>query len=292
MKKINFALIAIASFLAVQTSNAFGQHVLDSSNFHITWSKADHSNPERIDVLRWKGGPNLTRSAPGGHSCSGGDVEYFGNSWAGPNPDSGVLVGSGTQGRWTAGADGLSTVISSISRGCKYSLKVHVRTKYQLYNSGDDQDHVWMQRRFAFGTKAFAHDFRLYIPRLYPEDQFWQVLHPDASHTVLETENADNCGGGCQVTDWDGTWFAIHDPDNFRGMIVNRRASSFAVNLWVDNDMASDTDASSVLALQPAGGFTGSVIEVEKLCFYDSTNWSEQQQQQLQLPLGCDQPPK
>jgi hypothetical protein len=108
----------------------------------------------------------------------------------------------------------------------------------------------------------------------------------------LVAENVFDCNAGCQIADWDGTWFAIHDPNNFRGVIVHRKASSFAVNLWVDNDGGSWSNASSVLALQPAGGFTGSVTEVEKLCFYDSTNWSPKKQQQLKLPVGCRLPPK
>ena len=37
----------------------------------------------------------------------------------------------------------------------------------------------------------------------------------------------------------------------------------------VDQDSTSDTNASSVLLLQPGGGFTGRVAEKETLCFYN-----------------------
>ena len=296
MRRVSFTLVVIVSFLAVR-SNAFGQRVLESTQFHIEWSDTDPSDPERIDVLQWKGGPNLTLSFPGSSGCNRLDVEYFGNAWAPPDPGQGgiVLVGAGTQGSWTAAEDGLSTVIKSTSRGCQKPFKVHVRTKYTLYNvadSGYAEDHIRVERTFGFGTEAFPHDVRPYIPRLYPFDQFTQVLHPDATHNVLVTEDASQCAGGCQLSDWDGTWFAIHDPNDFRGVIVHRRASPFAVNLWVDFDGGSWSNASSVLALQPAGGFTGLVTEVEKLCFYDASNWSQKKQTLLNLPLGCRLPPK
>jgi hypothetical protein len=45
--------------LMMQPSAAFGQHVLDSTNFHIEWGNVDPNNPERVDVLQWKGGLNL-----------------------------------------------------------------------------------------------------------------------------------------------------------------------------------------------------------------------------------------
>jgi hypothetical protein len=301
MRRASFTLIVIALFL-IARPRAFGQHVLDSTNFHIEWSDGDPANPEEIDVLQWKG-QNWTNSwNPGG--CGGNSDFYSGNAWAPPDPAAGgiVLVGAGSQGTWTEGVDGLSAVIKSISRGCSSSGQVHVRTKYKLYNAGSArdtirpqcmQDHIWLKRSFAFGAKAFTYDFRPYMPRLYPRSQFRQVLHPDVTHSVLVTEDANLCEYGCQVSDWDGTWFAIHDPDNFRGVIVHREASTFAVNLWVDLDGGgSQTNASSVLALQPDGGFTGSVTEVEKLCFYDTTNWSQKKQERLELPLGCRVPPK
>ncbi|MBP1704108.1 MAG: hypothetical protein H6Q38_3215 [Chloroflexi bacterium] len=100
------------------------------------------------------------------------------------------------------------------------------------------------------------------------------MIHPDASGSVLITESTDACGYGCKVTDWDGTWFAIHDPATGMGMIVNHVASPFSVALWIDNDSGSFTNASSVLLLPPPGGFTGSVTETEYLYFYDSSTWT------------------
>jgi len=304
MRSVNVALMVITLFLAVTLNNAFGQHVLNSTSFHIEWSDVDPSDPERIDVLQWKGGPNLTLSYPAAPGCNHLDVEYFGNAWAPPDPGQGgiVLTGAGTRGAWKAGEDGLSAIIKSISRACTDSIDIQVRTWYRLNNAGDagnqiapewnTENNIRVQRWFDFGTNAFPHDFRPYIPRLYPFNQFTQVLHPNAGHSVLVTEDGYQCGAGCQISDWDGTWFAIHDPSNFSGVIVHRKASPFAVNLWVDFDAGSLTNASSVLALQPDGGFTGLVTEVEKLCFYDASDWSQKKAEDLKLPDGCQVAPK
>jgi hypothetical protein len=75
---------------------------------------------------------------------------------------------------------------------------------------------------------------------------------------------------------------AIHDPASGQGMIV-RHLSSSPVALWVDMDGGSQTTASGVLLLQPPGGFTGTVVENESLCFYDSQIWTPS----LALPAGC-----
>jgi hypothetical protein len=289
MRRASLTLMVIVLFLTSRSSNAFGQHVLDSTNFHIEWSDVVPGDPEQIDVLQWKGGWSVGLSFSG--ACNFLWPEYFGNALVPPDPMR-SLVGSGTTGSWTPGADGLSATIKSIATGCDYSLNVPVATKYRLFSNDQcAENHILVGRVFGFGTTPFTYDFRPYVPRLYPRDQFWQVLHPDSTHSVLAVENANDCESGCQISNWDGTWFATHDPNKFRGVIVYRRASSFAVNLWVDLDGSSWSNSSSVLLLQPAGGFTGSVTEVEGLCFYDATNWSQQQQEHLQLPVGCQQPP-
>ena len=66
-------------------------------------------------------------------------------------------------------------------------------------------------------------------------------------------------------------------------MIVRHASSSNPVALWVDMDGVSQTTASGVLLVQPAGGLTGTVVETESLCFYDSSIWSPR----LTLPIGC-----
>src|SRR5262249_14107601 len=147
------------------------------------------------------------------------------------------------------------------STGCPpSSARVNVKTTYQFWKTGAPINRIKVNRVFTFKT-PFSKDFRPYIPRLLV-NAFSQVLHPNASGTNLVTESTFSCPFGCLVTNWEGnnaaiSWFAIHDPNSGQGLIIRRTPSTFPIALWIDNDGGSSTNASSVLALQPSGGFTG-----------------------------------
>ncbi|MFA5938631.1 MAG: hypothetical protein WC809_04675 [Sinimarinibacterium sp.] len=263
-------------------------------NLRVVWNVDD---PERIDLIQWNPSgltgsePNLTNAgSTGTPPCHGGDLEYFGNSWAPPDPPSGkVLIGAGTTGIRERGPDN-KIVITSRSTDCPpVSAEVSVSTTYKFWQGGSPVNRMKVTRSFAFDT-ALDRNFRPFVPRLYPVSTYSQVLHPNADGSILLTKSVGGsaCPFGCIVTDWAGdnavmSWFAIHDPVGGQGMIVRRTPSSFPVALWIDWDGASFTNASSVIALQPAGGFTGEVEEEEFLCFYDSGSWTPS----LTLPPGC-----
>lgn len=251
-----------------------------ASNFYVDWSE---TNPEEIVELRWMESPNLTNSA--GPVCDG-NLEYFGNSWVTENEGTpsfffGSLVGWGTTGTWNTPMNH-KIDIDSNSSGCFGSANIPVTTKYQFFDSGPTANRIKVQRQFDFGAVPYAHDVRPYIPRLFPQDGFIQVIHPDAGGVSLITETTSGCDFGCVIANWDGTWFAIHNPATGVGMIVRRGSSSPAL-LWVDKDDSSFTNSSSVLLLQPVGGFTGTVNETEFLCFYDGSIWTPS----TTLPPGC-----
>ena len=281
------AVVSAVSLLAATAASAAtidpGTRTATAGNFVVQWSL---TNPEEIVSLQWMGSPNLTSSAASANCPDGGDLEYFGNSWVSENEGTpsfyfGSLVGWGTTGTWST-PNSKKVNVSSASSGCFHSADLPITTNYQFFEGGPTANRIKVQRQFAFGSTPYAHDVRPYIPRLYPRDAFTQVLHPDASGASLVTEDPSACEFGCQVTDWDQTWFAIHNPSTGQGEIV-RRASSTPSALWVDLDTASFTNASSVLLLQPAGGFTGNVSETEFLCFYNSSLWTPS----TALPPGC-----
>ena len=266
-----------------------------SQNLFVQWSATD---PERIDVIKWNpeglNGTevNLTNSGVSGTApCHNGDVEYFGNSWAPPDPPTGkVFVGSGTEGIRVKGPDS-KVVINSVAADCApVSTGVSVNTIYKFWQGGQALNKMRVTRSFTFET-AFTQDFRPFIPRFYPIASFSQVLHPNAIGTVLVTETVggfSHCPFGCVVTDWDGnndeiSWFAVHDPVSGQGVIVKRAPSSNSAALWVDWDGSSLTNSSSVFLRAPAGGFSGEVSEMETLCFYNVNTWIPS----LTLPSGC-----
>lgn len=283
---LSLAVLIGAGALAMSVAAAVdpGTRTVTAGAFQVQWSQ---TNPEEILSLSWNGSPNLTNVWPHPFCPSGGDLEYFGNSWGTDGGFNFVSpVGWGTTGTWTSqGVNGVS--INSAASGCFGTSGIPVATGYRFFDSGPAANRIRVQRKFSFGSTPFAYDFRPYIPRLYPRDKYSLVIHPDASGTSLVTEVGNDCEFGCKVTNWDSTWFAVHDPVSGQGMIVRHAPSLYPVALWVDMDGGSDvgsaTTASSVLLLQPAGGFTGTVVEVEFLCFYDSSTWTPS----LILPPGC-----
>jgi len=258
-----------------------GTRTVQAGPLTVNWSA---TNPEEILGISYNGSPNLTNSWPLFY-CDRGDSEFFGNSWDNDLGPSGfaVPVGWGTTGDWsTSGADGVR--IDSAATGCFGTSGIPVQTVYRFFANTDGVGRMLVRRKFSFGSTPFLHNFRAYIPRLYPRDEFTEVIHPNAAGSALVTEfAAPNCEFGCAVGDWNGSWLAIHAPLTGRGLIVRHEPSSTPVALWVDVDGGSATTASSVLLLHPPGGFTGTLNDVESLCFYDSTTWRPA----LSLPNGC-----
>ena len=280
-------VVTVLSLLAATTALAAtidpGTRTATAGNFVVRWSMSD---PEEIVSLQWMGSPNLTNTAVNPNCPDGGDLEFFGNSWVSENEGTpsfnfASLVGWGSTGTWSPMSD-KKLSIDSMSSDCPGSADLPITTKYQFFEDGPTANRIKVQRQFGFGATPFTHDVRPYIPRLYPREDFTQVLHPDAAGTSLLTEDPSACEFGCEVTDWNQTWFAIHDPIAGVGEIVRRGTTSPSA-LWVDQDGASDTNSSSVLLLQPSGGFTGNVSETEFVCFYDSSIWTPS----LTLPPGC-----
>ena len=238
------------------------------------------TNPEQVSALRWRGSPTMT--APSNNNC-GDPLQYFGNSWA--NPDSGLfrsLVGWGQTGTWSPGGPG-QVVIDSASEsasGCFGAQDIPVHTSYRFWDSGPYVDRFKVTRTFSFAT-PFEHDFRPFIPRLL--DTFGTIFHPDATGGTLLTGSGD-CGFGCHVTDWDGSWFAIHGSGTSSGVIVKQEAPGHSLDLWIDYDGGTpSTNATGALLVAPPGGFVGPVEVETLLCFYDQSTWTPS----LTLPSGC-----
>lgn len=277
-------LVVAAALLAVSTALAAAidptTRTVSTPTLVVDFSE---TNPEEIGYLSWNGSANLTNT---GVADCGAPLEYFGNSWAAPDSADFVsLVGWGQSGSW-ASPNSRSVAVASASAsasGCYGALDIPISTTYRFWDHGPAANRIQVQRKFDFGATPFTLDFRPYIPRLYPLDGYTQVLHPDAAGTTLLTQTPSLCPFGCQVADWNGAWFAMHNPATGQGLIVRHAPSAYAAALWVDEDLASYTNATGVLLVAPAGGFTGTVTEVEFLCFYDSSLWTPS----LTLPPGC-----
>jgi hypothetical protein len=256
---------------------------LRTPNYYVVWSE---TNPEEVTCLSWRGSDNLVSVYAHPEYCTDEDLEFFGNSWASENEGAPgfffqSLVGWGTTGTWAEA--GLEVAIASECTGCGGPSGIPIATTYQFFEEEWKADLIKVQREIDFGTTPYKHDVRPFIPRLHPADGFTEVLYPVVSGSALMTTTISACDYGCKVTDWNGTWFAMHNPETGLGMIVQHETSADPVALWVDNDAGSFTNASAVLLLQPTDGFAGMVTETEYLCFYHSGIWTPS----LTLPSGC-----
>ena len=255
---------------------------LNVGNLFVRWSQA---NPEEILQLSWKRSANLTNRYANSECPS--DLEYFGNSWVSENEATSSfffrsLVGYGSQGTWSLKGE-TEVNIESLSAGCPKSAGIPVHTDYTFFDDPSKPNLFMVSRTFDFSDTPFSHDIRPFIPRLYPRDGFSQVYYPNATSDVLQNHSIAGCGYGCRISDWAGTWFAIHDPKKGRGMLVQHVQTEIPVALWLDEDGGSFTNSSSVLLVTPSGGFTGSITETEYICFYDEGIWSPS----LTLPPEC-----
>jgi len=304
-------LIPDSSQVVIDPTN----RIVTTDSFSVTWSTTNDT--EAITSFIWNGGSNLT-SDQGIGTCFPpfpGSVEYFGNSYAPPDPWAGglVLVGGGTTTppgttAWSGQVlpNGTAQVIiNSASTGCPpSSAGINVQTTYNFFNP-DDPNTYWfgVQRSFDFTNTTFAYDFRPYMARLSLDEGFTEALYPDTSG-ALATVNVFDCGLGCTgpvvipdatllTPPWDSTqgWFAMHNPTTLQGVVVSRTPSNdpqgnpIVTQLWVDNDGGSGTNVTSFLLMYPGAGFTGGMVtEVETLCFYDSSTWTPS----MTPPAACN----
>jgi hypothetical protein len=249
--------------------------------FSIQW---DLTDPEEIRSLSWNGSSNLTNSGPDSENPCDASQEFFGNSWGGSDGwDYVAPVGWGTTGTWSTAGLGRVVIESSASGGCYGTSGIPVATSYQFFPAGAAQNQFHVLRKFSFGATPFDRSFRPYIPRLYPTGEFNTIVHPDAAGTSLVTDTIYGCEIGCTVTNWDASWFAEIDSSG-SGIIVRHLSSSYPAVLWIDYDGYSDTTSAAIALVPPTGGFTGTVVENESLCFFDSSSWSPS----LELPKGCN----
>lgn len=256
---------------------------------------------DRLDSLTWSGGSgalagqNLVANAgPGG--CASDPVEFFGQSYGEPEGNPPSIVGAGanatlsnqTATSMTSTTNGIYTC----SCGSSSAADAAAVTVYNVFPAGDPNvNEVRVSRTIEFNsnTPVFSgHGVRGYVARL-PIGTYGTVLIPNAAGTAINTMQAGPCSNDCEVTDWNGKWFADDDGSG-SGMVVFRDASSTNPALLALNyDVDSASNLTSIILLQPAAGWKAPVTETEWLCFYDPTTWTAADQLAGRLPAGCAQ---
>ena len=289
-------LIACAalSLAAAGPANAAG-HVLANSRLSLTFGDTSVSafpDNDRVDAIGWKDSAGVVRSnyvANGGPSHCGDPQEFFGQSYGEPEGTRPYAVIGGVADTWTSTSALKGSTRTSLTGFCDTAPDVVTATTYLLSNKAARVNELKVTRSFMFNssTPVFtAHGLRVYVPRL-PLSTYAAVLVPNAAGTAINTLNSGNCGGDCEITDWNGRWYADDDGAGHGVLVVRAAASTTPALLTINNDSFSASNLSSIVLIQPAGGWKSKLTETEYLCFYDPVTWTAAMRAAGQMPKGC-----
>jgi hypothetical protein len=292
---VGVLLLATAAFAGGASPATDGPHTLTGSKLTLVFADPGSgftaTTGDRLDSLTWidsTGTPiNIVPKKGGGPIC-GDPIEFFGQSYGEPEGTSPSLVVSGSTSTWTF-PNATTGKAKTTGSNCLGALDAKVVTKYTVYTTPDRENEVRIVRKFKFNesTPVFnGHGFRPYVPRL-DRNGYNTVLWPNAANTALNSSFSSNCPGDCEVTDWNQRWFA-DDNGSGSGMLVIRSPKSTDPALLTINwDSFSFSNLSSVVLIQPEGGWKSTVKEIEYLCFYDPTTWPVADRAALILPKSC-----
>lgn len=285
IRRLALAVLA----LAVMAPGATAAITIDRATRTVTTPRLtvgfDATNPEQINTLYWAGtGMGVDLAADGGLSPCGDTQETWGQSYSDPFP-MGKEVSSGSRGPWQSPSDGVVAIESQVTvPDCSgFDGQNPVQTTYRF----TEGDQIAVTRRFAFDpddpTRFTQNHLRPYVPRM-PRSPYTHTLWP--SDTGFNDSIITSCTlNFCARPNWAGTWFAQHDPDTGKGLLVLRAPSPVPARLLVDNDTPSVSNSSSV-DLIPAF-YDGPITETEYLCFYTDATWPPAEREASKAPSWC-----
>jgi hypothetical protein len=262
---------------------------------------------DRIDLLLWIGSNgnstgNLVANSVSNATC-GEPPAFFGQSYS-DNTDASkgaagpFFVTPGVQSSFAGNLASTKTITNiqadqclAAPQGYKVTrLDGTTETHYTLSRQANLVNAVRVSRTFFFRHNVPSNNFKVYIPRLN-EAIYKTVIIPDSTG-ALNNYDPTTCPYGCDISNWNGIWFA-DDDGNGNGLAVIRDISATApalINMDYDagdNPHATAISGTSISLKVPAGGWTGKLTETEYLCFYDATSWPAANRSAGQLPTGC-----
>jgi hypothetical protein len=277
--------------------------VLTGGNVHLDFADAqfgfETANLDRLDEVVWSGGSgalattnfvNESGTFPGASDPEDFFGESLGVSLSSRGDDPFVI----NNGYASVASHQTTTTLTTTTTGEDFqgnATNVPIAsTDYTVYAAGDPNQNEFRISRtinFTSATPIYSSPgVRFYIP--YVSGTYFIVLYPTVAGAINSLDSSD-CNLVCEVTDWNGQWFA-DDDDSGSGMLVVRDPASLAAaQLVVAYQEESAENLTSIAVLQPTGGFRAPVTETEWVCFYDRSTWTFADQQAGNLPQGCAQ---
>ncbi len=278
---------ALSLFAALAFSHAAGASTLANGRITVVFAQPPNTTDhDRVDSISWidsSGASTGNLAANGGDRC--GDVaEFFGDSYGTNEPSALIAVFAGSVSKAVVSKAGLYMATTTNGQTC-FTDNIVATSKYVLVKTAGRVNAMKIQRTFSFdaGQTIAEEDLRAYVPRL-PIGQFPNVLVPDASGKV---QTLQTCDTACEVTSWNGIWFAEQDSTGHGMAVFRDKSSTMPAAVALDHDSTSGSNNTSIALKVPAAGWSGSVTETEWLCFYDATTWPAARQAKGKLPSGC-----
>ncbi len=248
-----------------------------------TLSKRSEVDENRIDSLTWEpvgsNVPFAVNEPTNGPIACGDPEEFYGQAEGYPNaslPPRMVIGGQRTAYSQLENLR-LRAVTAKTFTGTVTCPSVHedglTRTEYAVRQEFPGSFKVTRTFRFNSGLGIVQNTgFRPFMPRS-GLSFFKYVLVPNSTGQLI-TYDVSNCvSAPCSITDWNGVWFA-HDDGYGDGMFIIRDSSSTTpAFVGIQSGGLSNSNFSSVVLVQPAKGWSGTLTETEYVCFYNQNLW-------------------
>jgi hypothetical protein len=287
-------LVVPVAAAASMAAHAAG-HTLANARLSFTFGDTAvyaFANNDRVDAISWTDSSGTVRGgyvANGGPSHCGDPQEFFGQSYGEPEGNRPYAVISGEANTWTPTSAIKGSTRTSLTGFCDTAPDVVTTSAYLLSTKASRINELKVTRAFLFnaGSPVYtAHGLRAYVPRL-PASTHATVLAPNAAGTAINTFNSSGCGADCELTDWNQRWFADDDGAGSGVMVIRAATSTAPALLAINNDAFSASNLTSIVLIQPVGGWKAKVVEIEYLCFYDPLSWTAAMKAAGKMPKGC-----
>jgi hypothetical protein len=287
MRSVRTAAFAGLSLLAAVPAFA---NELSNGRITVDFDVSGSQTADRVDSISWI---NSSGTSTGNLAVAGGPVncgdpqEFFGASYS--DSDGGPLgmIVNGASAKWTSKNDTSGTSKTTGKDAC-FTLSGRTTTAYSLSSSSRAESMMKIERTFAF-KNALSGNLRAYAARL-SLNIYNEVIYPDSTGT-LQTIALNSCpfatASGCEISNWNGTWFADDDGSGHGMVMIRDKSSTAPAEIAVDYDSDSASNVTSILLMQPEEGWSGKLTETEYMCFYDATSWTAKDRAKGKLPKGC-----